>query len=121
MAKTVSGKDQGDERMRTIDGMSKYLRWRQNCGYLEACRISPEGACLLSGRRPAERWHELDPGFCAERGNLPRRVGVLRENLKWRTHKRKSTDAEHGGGLTRSSDEVSVMGMERRGCIVRLY
>ena len=53
MAKTVSGKDQGDEHKRTIDEVSKYLRWRQNYGYLEACRISPEGACLLSGRRPA--------------------------------------------------------------------
>ena len=40
---------------------------------------------------------------------------MLRENLKWRTHKRESTDAEHGGGLTRSSDEVSVMEMEQRG------
>ncbi len=46
---------------------------------------------------------------------------MLRENLKWRTHKRESTDAEHGGGLTRSSDEVSVMEMERRGWIVLLY
>jgi hypothetical protein len=42
-------------------------------------------------------------------------VPMLRENLKWRTHKRESTDAEHGGGLTRSSAEVSVMEMERRG------
>ena len=40
---------------------------------------------------------------------------MLRENLKWRTHKRESTDAEHGGGLTRSSDEASEMEVERRG------
>ncbi|NNK85371.1 MAG: hypothetical protein HKO91_07465 [Desulfobacterales bacterium] len=53
MAKTVSGMDQGDEYKRTIDEVSKYLRWRQNCGYLEVCRISSEGACLLSERRPA--------------------------------------------------------------------
>ena len=46
---------------------------------------------------------------------------MLRGNLKWRTHKRESTDAEHGGGLTRSSDEVSVMEMERRGRVDRLY
>jgi hypothetical protein len=32
MAKTVSGMDQGDERKRTIDEVSKYLRWRQNWG-----------------------------------------------------------------------------------------
>jgi hypothetical protein len=27
--KTVSGMDQGDERKRTIDEVSKYQRWRQ--------------------------------------------------------------------------------------------
>ena len=32
-----------------------------------------------------------------------------------------STDAAHRGGAARSSDKVSVMEMERRGCIVRLY
>ena len=46
---------------------------------------------------------------------------MLREKLKWRSHKRESPDAEHGGGLTRSSDEVSVMEMERRGWLIRLY
>ena len=33
--KTVSGEDQGDERKRTIDEVSKYQRRRQNWG---ACR-----------------------------------------------------------------------------------
>ena len=46
---------------------------------------------------------------------------MLREKLKWRTHESESTEAGHGGGITRSSDEVSVMGMERRGYIDRLY
>jgi len=46
---------------------------------------------------------------------------MLREKFKWRSHKNESTDAKHRGGATRSSDEVSVMGMERRGCIDRLY
>ena len=46
---------------------------------------------------------------------------MLREKLKWRSHKSESTDAEHGGGATRSSEEVSVMEVERRGCIDRLY
>ena len=44
---------------------------------------------------------------------------MLRENFKWRTHKRESTDAEHGGGLTRSSVEVSVMEMERRRRVIQ--
>ena len=34
--------------------------------------------------------------------------------------KSESTDAEHRGGPTRNSDEVSVMEMERRGWIVQL-
>ena len=46
---------------------------------------------------------------------------MLREKPKWKPHEGESTDAEHGGGATRSSDEVSVMGMERRGCIDQLY
>jgi len=46
---------------------------------------------------------------------------MLREKSKWRPHKDKSTDAGHRGGVTRSSDEVSVMEMERRGYIVQLY
>ena len=43
---------------------------------------------------------------------------MLREKRKWWSHKRESTDAGHGGGTTRSSDEVCVMQMERRGCTV---
>jgi hypothetical protein len=46
---------------------------------------------------------------------------MVREKLKWRTHKSESTDAEHGDGPTRSSVEVSVMGMERRGWIIWPY
>jgi hypothetical protein len=46
---------------------------------------------------------------------------MLRETLKWRPHKSKSTDAGHRDGITRSSDEVSVMEMERRGYIVWFY
>ena len=46
---------------------------------------------------------------------------MLREKFKWRPHKNESTDARHRGGATSSSDEVYVMGMERRGCIDKLY
>ena len=46
---------------------------------------------------------------------------MLREKLKWRPHKSESTNAEHGGGTTRISDEISVMEVERRGCIDQLY
>jgi len=40
---------------------------------------------------------------------------MTRENLKWQPHKRKSTNAENRGGITRSSNEASVMEGERRG------
>ena len=46
---------------------------------------------------------------------------MLREKPKWKTHKGESTKAGHRGGATRSSDEVSVMEVERRGCINQLY
>ncbi|MDY7036837.1 MAG: hypothetical protein SV375_11835 [Thermodesulfobacteriota bacterium] len=45
---------------------------------------------------------------------------MLREKSKWKHHKDQSTDAEHRGGVTHSSDEGSVMGLERRGCVVQL-
>jgi hypothetical protein len=48
-------------------------------------------------------------------------VSLLREKPKWRPYEGESTDAGHGGGVARSSDEVPVMGMERRGYIVQLY
>ncbi len=47
-------------------------------------------------------------------------VSMLRKKSKWRTHKDESTDARHRGGVTRSSVEVSVMEMERRGWLIRL-
>ena len=45
---------------------------------------------------------------------------MLREKRKWKPHKCESTDAEHRGGVTRSSEEEPVMGLERRGYIVQL-
>ena len=39
-----------------------------------------------------------------------------RENRKRRPRERESTDAEHRAGATRSSEEGSIMGPERRGC-----
>ena len=51
-------------------------------------------------------------------GNVGTCALMLREKFKWKTHKNESIDAGHRGGVTRSSIEVSVMGMERRGYIV---
>ena len=55
----------------------------------------------------------LISGFCVE---LWEPVALMiREKSKGQIPKDESTDAENRGGATRSSEEVSVMGMERRG------
>ena len=46
---------------------------------------------------------------------------MLRENSKWWTHKDESIDALCRGGTICSSDEVPVMGMERRDCIIQFW
>jgi hypothetical protein len=45
---------------------------------------------------------------------------MKREKFKWRPHENESTEAERRGGPPCSSEEVSVMGMERRGWIIPL-
>jgi len=50
--KTVSGEDQGDERKRTIDEVSKYQRWRQNWGNL----LTPTKLETLPDNEDKPRW-----------------------------------------------------------------
>ena len=45
---------------------------------------------------------------------------MARERFKWRTRKNLSTDAAHRDGPGRSSEEASVMGVERRPWVIRL-
>ena len=45
---------------------------------------------------------------------------MQRERRKRRSREADSTDVHHRGGATRSSDEASVMEVERRGCVIRL-
>jgi hypothetical protein len=49
----VAGEDQGDERKRTTDEVSKSSKMTSKLVALRSARISPEETCLLSGRRPA--------------------------------------------------------------------
>ena len=49
------------------------------------------------------------------------RFDVKGEAQIGRPYKGESTDAGHRGGATRSSVEGSVMGLERRGCVVQLW
>ena len=115
---TGSGMIQGGERKWTTDEVSKRQRWRQN-RRLVVLRDKSRGilftAWAASGIKVARPWIRL------LYGTWEPVVPMLREKSKWRTHEDESTDAEHRGGAARSSDEVSVMEMERRGCIVRLY
>jgi len=46
---------------------------------------------------------------------------MIREKFKGQIPEDESTDAENGGGATRSSEEVPVIGMERRGCVIQFY
>jgi hypothetical protein len=76
---------------------------------------------------PVYRWRELVAGAGMEQENLSSRyerpdatgdVCLLvaeRENPNGRNLWGQSTDARHRGGPARSSDEGSVMGLERRG------
>lgn len=44
---------------------------------------------------------------------------MLREKFKCvRTHKNESTEAEHRDGAIRSSEETSVIDVERRDCVI---
>ncbi|EQC00824.1 MULTISPECIES: hypothetical protein [Photorhabdus] len=78
--------------------------------------ISPAAIWLLAGRHPAYRQHEHNTGSGMERGNLSSRCEG--SGVKQKTCKRLSTDAGHRGRWLRSSDEASVMDVERRGPVV---
>ena len=77
MAKTVSGEDQGDERKRTIDEVSKYQGRRQNWG---ACRspgqVQGKPVYCLSGVRHKDGMN-LVQAFVRNVGTLH---VMLREN-----------------------------------------
>jgi hypothetical protein len=61
------------------------------------CRPAPAG----------DQWRQHGPAVAGGRESLKR---LIREGLR--------TDAGHRGGPDRSSDEVPVMGLERRGRVI---
>src|SRR3954466_11201735 len=71
----------------------------------------PLTARAASGRKVARVRSWLERGTWEPVASMPR------EKSKWTTHEDLSTDARHRGGWARSSVEVPVMGMERRGPI----
>ena len=74
--------------------------------------ISTAGTCLLAVRQASFRRHDLYPGLITEPGNLScnAKGNAQREQPGGRIPMGRNRD-----GLIRSSDEVSVMEMERRG------
>src|SRR5262245_32716728 len=78
--------------------------------------ISSEDVLIPTERHPACRRREARPGSGTERENLAgdgKGKGASGSNRE-----AESTDAPERGGLPRSSDEGSVMGLERRGRVI---
>jgi hypothetical protein len=71
----------------------------------------PLTARVASGMKVARVRSWLEQGTWEPVASMPR------EEPKWKPHEGQSTDARHRGGWARSSVEVPVMGMERRGPI----
>src|SRR5499425_3336573 len=83
--------------------------------------ISSGDALILPERHPACRRREARPGFRMERENL---CFVTSDDVKGQAasgsnREGESTEARRRGGAARSSVEGPVMGLERRGCVVR--
>ena len=71
--------------------------------------ISSGGTCLRPERHPALRWLEL--ARVAVRWNVGTwSSDAVRRSHKWKSHEGESTEAEHRGGTTRSSEEVLKTG-----------
>ena len=80
--------------------------------------INPPGVWFQGGWRPALRWRDLFSGVSVESQEPV--VLMTREKSQGRSPEGESTNATHRGGAFCSSDEVAVMAMERRECVVRV-
>src|SRR4029434_7007955 len=78
--------------------------------------ISSEDVLIPTERHPACRRREARPGFGMERENL---TGDAKgKGTSGSNREAESTDAPERVGLPRSSDEGSVMELERRGRVI---
>jgi hypothetical protein len=75
-----------------------------------------DGTCLQAMRQPVYRRHDLITGFDTEQGNL---AWDAKGNPQVAQTTRENTEAHDRGGVTRSSEETSVMDEERRGHVAR--
>jgi len=115
----LSGMDKGDELTVTTDEVSRSANIQSKATkYVMKLKVelettlNTEATCLLSVWLASFRWHELYPGLITELGNLfcNAKGNAQREQPEGRIPTGRNRD-----GLTRSSDEVSVMEMEQRG------
>jgi hypothetical protein len=121
----VSGGDQEGERERIAEDVSKETRVTSKPGCTCYPGMSLAGARLLARWCPA--WKRREPDQAAFTWNVRRRApiplsypGMARGSVPaGRNRKGLSTVAGRAGGLARSSDEVPVMGTERRGQVIR--
>src|SRR5580704_16711608 len=83
--------------------------------------ISSGDALIRPERHPACRRREARPGFRMERENLcfVTPPGVKGQAASGSNREGESTEAGRRGGAARSSVEGRVVGLERRGCVVR--
>ena len=82
-----------------------------------AFEISSGDDMILPERHPACRRREPQPGSRTERENLL--FDAKGEATSGSNREGESTEAERRDGAARSSDEGSVIGLERRGCVVQ--
>src|SRR5713226_8370260 len=81
--------------------------------------ISLGDVLRLPKRHPAWRRREAQSGSCTERENL---AGDAKgKSTSGSNRKAESTDAPERGGLPRSSAEVAVMAVERRGQVIAVH
>ena len=78
-----------------------------------SCGISSGDVLIRPERHPACRRREARPGSGMERENLA--GDAKAKGASGSNREAESTDAPERGGLPRSSDEGSVMELERRG------
>ena len=108
-----------DERERTADEVSKaYGRCRNRGVSLTRDKSGGSPDCRPDGIR-----HE---GGVTLHVALARNVGTCRPDAKGEVQaggprEDESTEAGHRDGATRSRDKGSVIGLDRRGCVVQLW
>ncbi len=84
--------------------------------FCEQFRISLRVTCLLLRRHPVCRWRDLHLGFNKELGNLS--FGCQGDRSSTQIQEPIS-EARHRGGLTGSSEEATVMVVERSGQVIQ--